>query len=95
VLDGHFVTALHAAISGKDFEIVQLLLENGADSNVQGKFLFSRVRNRPLKHIRGGEYGNALQAALYIKHFDIFKLLLENGADPNAQGKLLVFSYQE
>ena len=45
-------------------EVVQLLLERGADVNAQG----------------GKHYENALQAASYRGHFDIVQLLLQSGA---------------
>ena len=49
---------------------MKLLLESGADVNIQGS----------------SPYGPALQAASYAGHQEVVKLLLESGADVNAQG---------
>lgn len=88
------ITLLDAAYFGH-FEIAKLLLENGADPNVQD--------SQPL--INAAHYGHyeivklllenganpnerdaiALNNAAYYGHFEIVKLLLEKGADPNSQ----------
>jgi ankyrin repeat protein len=50
-------------------EILQLLLEHGADPNLPEEGIAPR--------------GHALYAAVYHRHFDVAKLLLEHGAFPN------------
>jgi ankyrin repeat protein len=63
-------TALQAASVNGHIEIVTILLENGADVNLQG----------------GEYYDSALQAASHHGHVETVTLLLDGGADVNAQG---------
>jgi hypothetical protein len=65
---GDYGSALAAAASTSNKEIVKLLLEAGADVN------------QPLTH---GDYGSALAAAASTGNKEIVKLLLEAGADIN------------
>jgi len=82
--------------------LVELLLDKGADVNTQGGFYgnalqaaSARGREQVVKllldkgadvNVQGGFYGNALQAALAGGYEQIVKLLLDKGADVNAQG---------
>ena len=61
---------LKNAAGAGHLEIVNFLLERGADPNL------------PEEHI--APRGHALYAAVYDGHYDIAKLLLERGADPDA-----------
>jgi ankyrin repeat domain-containing protein 50 len=84
------------------YEIVQIVLEKGADVNAQGGEYgnalqaaslqgHDQIVQRLLKkgadvNAKGGEYGNALQAASGAGHNQIVQQLLEKKADINAQG---------
>jgi ankyrin repeat protein len=94
VAGGKYGTALQVASFHGAFDIVTLLLENGADPNVEGaELLWSGIHVDILP--AGGEYGTALQAAVaageqhYIKLpiiMSILSLLLKKGAAPNIGG---------
>ncbi|KAF5338867.1 hypothetical protein D9758_015555 [Tetrapyrgos nigripes] len=82
--------------------IMQLLIEEGANINAQGgKYgtpLLAAVSMQNKDTVKlllekgadvnaqGGNYGTPLQAALFKGYDEIVKLLFENGADVNAQG---------
>ncbi|SPO07333.1 uncharacterized protein DNG_10027 [Cephalotrichum gorgonifer] len=68
--NGDYNTALVAASARGHKEIVEMLLEKGADINAQG----------------GGGYGTALIAASARGYKEIVEMLLEKGADINARG---------
>ncbi|CEN59972.1 Putative Ankyrin repeat domain containing protein [Aspergillus calidoustus] len=85
--------ANQVASSGGHQEIVQLLLDKGADVNVQGGNALQAASARGYQEIvqllldkgadvnaQGGEYGNALQAASEGRHEKIVKLLKKRGA---------------
>ena len=67
---GYYNYALSAASAGGHREIVELLLDKGADVNVE----------------EGGGYSNALSAASAGGHREVVKLLLDKGADVNKEG---------
>ncbi|KAJ5982454.1 hypothetical protein N7451_012554 [Penicillium sp. IBT 35674x] len=83
--------------------IVQLLLENGAEVNAQGgkfgnalqaassgghdKIVQLLLENGAEVNAQGGKFGNALQAACSGGHDKIVQLLLENGAEVDAQSE--------
>lgn len=71
------VTALQAAVSTRNIDIVRLLLEWGADASAPAN---------PIA--RGGK--TALQIAVSMNYFEMVELLVENGADidgaPSPQG---------
>ena len=79
---GHYGSALEAActrrfIHSDVLRIVNLLLDSGADPNLE--YPFDRVSDQ--------KQPNALQAALlYGPRLDMVALLLESGAEVNAQG---------
>ncbi|KAM6503799.1 hypothetical protein JOM56_000742 [Amanita muscaria] len=93
---------IQAAASVHAKDIVELLLDNGADVNAQGGCYGNPLQvasSRGDKDIvellldkgadvnaQSGEYGNALQTASYRGRKDIVELLLDKGADVNAQG---------
>ncbi|KAH8632718.1 hypothetical protein IG631_11352 [Alternaria alternata] len=82
-------------------EIVNLLLEEGADVNARSEFgnalyaasYYNRKETVDLLlskgldiEARGGIFGNALQVASYKGNREVVALLLDKGADINAQG---------
>ncbi|KAH9876213.1 hypothetical protein J1614_004092, partial [Plenodomus biglobosus] len=82
--------------------IATLLLDRGAEVNVQGGFwgnalqaasyqgheqIVKMLLDRDAEfNAQGGNWGNALQAASYQGHEQIVKMLLDQGAEVNAQG---------
>ena len=94
--------ALVAASESNQEKIVQLLLEKGADPNIQGGASFNALhaastygseaivkmllQSGAKVNAPGGHWGNALQAASYHGYLPIVETLLMNGADVNAQG---------
>src|SRR5450759_809328 len=64
-------TPLRTAAAGGHMEIVNLLLERGADVNLPEEGIAPR--------------GHALHSAAYNGHMEIVKLLLEKGAYPNVE----------
>jgi ankyrin repeat protein len=94
---------LFSAISSGNVELVKLLLDNGADLNVQNKYGESPLH----KACSGGhasivklllekgvglnaqdKYGESpLHKACFSGYYNIVKLLLEKGVDPNVQDK--------
>lgn len=67
---GKFGTALNAACKRDSIDLVRLLLNHGADPNIQV----------------GGEFDNALQIACSGENLEVVLLLLEHGADANLHG---------
>ena len=94
---------LQAASINGHLEIVQTLLENGADINAQGgrygnslqaaslnghyEVVRMLVENGADINAQGGRFGNALRAASDSGHDHVVQLLLEHGADIHAQGE--------
>ncbi|CAA9959481.1 Arp Ankyrin repeat protein [Pyrenophora teres f. maculata] len=82
--------------------ITRLLLDKGADVNVQGGLYGNALQAASLQgheqvvkmlldkgadvNAQGGHYSNALQAASARGHEQVVKTLLDKGADVNAQG---------
>ncbi|KAJ6101889.1 NACHT nucleoside triphosphatase [Penicillium sp. IBT 16267x] len=99
---GRLGYALQAASYGGLAEVVQMLLDRGADINAQsGEYgnalqaasygghaeVVQMLLDRGADaNLQGGEYGNALQAASYGGHAEVVQMLLNRGADINAQG---------
>ncbi|THU91221.1 ankyrin [Dendrothele bispora CBS 962.96] len=95
----------------KNWAIFELLLEKGADPNVQGgqygtvlqaaSFTWNQaicellLKKGADPDVQGGKYGTALQAASYTGNQAIVELLLEKGADPNIQGEILTLKLIE
>ncbi|KAL8668405.1 MAG: hypothetical protein Q9168_006962 [Polycauliona sp. 1 TL-2023] len=105
----HFATPLHIALmefseqgEAHPMNIVRLLLQSGADVNIQGG-----VFGNPLQaacqfgslevvelllqsganfNIQGGRYGNPLQGACQSGSLEVVELLLQSGANVNMQG---------
>jgi ankyrin repeat protein len=81
-------------------QIVQLLVEHGADVNTAGGIygyplqaashgghlvvVRSLIEHGADVNVQGGEYGNALQAASFNGHMDIVRLLIDHDANVNA-----------
>ena len=94
--------ALQFAVSHDNLEVIRLLLDKGADINIQGGKYGSALQAvswggnveaiRLLLdkgadiNIQVGKYGSALQAASYRGNVEIVRLLLDKGADVYAQG---------
>ncbi|KAH8748316.1 hypothetical protein F5882DRAFT_311466, partial [Hyaloscypha sp. PMI_1271] len=99
---GLFRFALQAAAAYKNENMVQLLLNRGADPNAQGghygsalqaaaangyKSIVQLLLNRGADaNAQGGHYGSALQAAAANGCKSTMQLLLIRGADVNAKG---------
>ncbi|KAK5011676.1 hypothetical protein LTR28_009141 [Elasticomyces elasticus] len=99
---GSALWAAMASMKNSDVAIVKLLLDKGADINIQGgeygdplafaaangekKLLSELISLGANVNAASGNYGNALQAASHKGHKEIARLLLDNGADANAQG---------
>jgi ankyrin repeat protein len=95
------MTVHDSACSGRS-EKVKLLLDRGADVNIQGGEYGNALQAAAYHgspeivkllldrgadvNIQGGEYGNALQAAAFEGSPKIMKLLLDRGANVNIQG---------
>ncbi|KAF8324400.1 ankyrin repeat-containing domain protein [Amanita rubescens] len=97
-----YARILHVAVIGGHIEIVQMLLDKGADVNEWGgqygnalhaasfcgyaKIAKLLLDNGADINAMDGEHGNALQTASSYGHAEIVKFLLNDGADVNAQG---------
>jgi hypothetical protein len=68
-------------------DIVKLLLNHGADPNIQGENVFCFEWTWHSKILQGGYFGTPLQGAAYRGHKDTVELLLNSGADPNIEGE--------
>ncbi|KAF8193134.1 ankyrin repeat-containing domain protein [Mycena galopus ATCC 62051] len=101
-IEGEDGNPLSLAAARGPFEIVQLLLEKGADINAIGGIYGSALGVASWRakleivqlllekgadiNLAGGEYGSALGAASYRGKLEIVQLLLEKGADINLAG---------
>ena len=99
---GHYGNALQAASAEGHKEVIQQLLEKGAEIKAQGgefgnalqaasaeghKEVVQQLLKKGAKiNAQGGRYGNALQAASAGGHKQVVEQLLEKGAEVNAQG---------
>ncbi|EFQ28569.1 uncharacterized protein GLRG_03713 [Colletotrichum graminicola M1.001] len=75
--------ALIAASTNEKQDVVQLLLENGADPK-QDYNIASKVATGDDDGPKGETYANALYAASWNGHAKVVKMLLQSGADPTA-----------
>ncbi|KGO75326.1 NACHT nucleoside triphosphatase [Penicillium italicum] len=107
---GVFSNALQAAALGGHNNVVQTLLNHGADINAQGgrygnalqaassrgheKIVQILLNHGAYINAQGGRYGNALQAASSRGHEKIMQILLNHGADINTQGGRFVNALQ-
>ncbi|EXL65535.1 hypothetical protein FOPG_18241 [Fusarium oxysporum f. sp. conglutinans race 2 54008] len=81
---GPFGNALQAASFKDNREVVQLLLDKGADDNREVMQLL--LDKGADVNAQGGPFGNALHAAIYKGNREVVQLLLDKGAAGNAQG---------
>ena len=95
-------TGLQAAACSGHYDIVQILIKNGADVNAQigplgtalqvacgeghGDIVQLLIENGADVNAQAGFYGTALQAAAMAAHMSIIQQLLEKGADVSAPG---------
>ncbi|KAJ6102932.1 hypothetical protein N7486_005359 [Penicillium sp. IBT 16267x] len=102
---------LYRAITSGQEDKVRLLLDLGADVNIQESqhetALYAAAAGGYIEIVRlllekgaeintrGGEYGTALQAAASSGHTEIVRLLLEKGADVNTQGGIFGTALQD
>jgi ankyrin repeat protein len=68
---GYFISALSVAVLGDYAEYVKILLEAGADVNINPT---------------GETFGSPMQTAVNFRTKNMVRMLLEHGADPNAVG---------
>jgi len=80
---GRYETALQAASAVGNIDVVELLVNKGADVTVEGECLQVK-NNHALTPSTGGEYGTAIRAASRNGHLKIALLLYEKGANPGA-----------
>ncbi|KAJ6520685.1 ankyrin repeat domain-containing protein, partial [Mycena vulgaris] len=94
--------ALYAASYSGHCQMVQLLIDKGADVTAQGarygnvlqaascqghKLMVELLIDQGAEvNTQGGYYGNTLQAASYRGHESVVQLLINQGADVNTQG---------
>jgi ankyrin repeat protein len=99
---GHYGNALQAASAEGHKEVVEQLLEKGAEINAQGGIFgnalqaasaggYKEVMQQLLDkgaeiNAQGGIFGNALQAASAGGYKEVMQQLLDKGAEINAQG---------
>jgi ankyrin repeat protein len=99
---GRYGNALQAASYGGYQDLVQFLLDKGADVNAQDGYFGNALRAASHEGYRnivqllldkgadinaqGGRFGNALQAASYGGSRNVVQFLIDKGADINAQG---------
>jgi ankyrin repeat domain-containing protein 50 len=102
--------ALLAAAEANEEKVMWLLLERGADANVQGGFYGSVLQAASFNgheaivrvllergaeaNTQGGIHGNALQAAASQGNEAIVRALLERGAEVNAKGGYYGYALQ-
>ncbi|KAJ5936936.1 hypothetical protein N7466_003386 [Penicillium verhagenii] len=95
--------ALQAAAMGGHKEVVQILLDRGADINAQGGDYGNALQAAAVRghqeivqmlldqdvdvNAQGGFHSHALQAAAVRGHKEIVQILLDRGADVNAQDR--------
>ncbi|KAJ6021157.1 ankyrin repeat-containing domain protein [Penicillium herquei] len=98
---GYFGNALAAAIAGRNLELVQLVIDAGAKTDVRGHFGFPlraaaiantfEIAKYLLEigtdpNIEDRELGDALQAAATSGNVEMMVLLLDHGASVNGEG---------
>jgi ankyrin repeat protein len=71
-------TPLRIAVKGRDTEVVQILLSNGADPNAETYSIFSRLAKKTVP----GYYNTVLHEAVEKCSLEIVEQLLNAGADP-------------
>lgn len=103
---GFFGTALQAACAAGHTNVVKILVECGADVNVQTGFHGSPlqaaaacgyleiceflVAQGAVVNNVGGYFGSALRAAVYLSHLEVVKFLLDNGAHFDVSEEVII-----
>jgi ankyrin repeat protein len=86
-------TALQIAADQCSLAMVKLLLDRGANPNIEGDHAVPGCpRSCSFRLVRDSRYGTALEAACFRGQLTIVKLLLQNNANPHIQGTFFGFS---
>lgn len=78
---------LQAAVRREDVELVEVLISNGADPNIAGKFNLKATQCKTNHDIQDKNCTTPLRAAVFVDNIDILRLFIAHGADLNIAGE--------